>query len=529
MESITMELDMLQNLFHPNIVRFIDYEDTDHHLYFIMEYVEGGSLHEAMRKFGVFPEGLLMRYMTQVLKGLQYLHEKGVIHRDIKGANILLTKEGLCKLADFGSCAYVVNKNNDMIGTPFWMAPEIIAGSTASIKSDIWSVGCCIIELVAGNPPYWNSGTSVALYRMVEDAHPPYPSLISPDLEDLLNQIFVKDVEKRPMATDLLAHILRLAEAIEPEPSKSKTNGGGSGGQTTAKKATTMRISSLWNRNQVPQLTSSTFSGPNTQPHPHGTSTGTNQGHGQVLTARSSNTKQLSRSIDESDSDSVAASSPSWLGPISISIEDGSDWKDGTGSGAEDDKYDKKRASARKSISSVSSAKRLGFSNKGAASSPAPLVTPSTSDPPSALMGPSSASLTASSSLVGSGGLSSPALPQTFQDETTAVRDRKIAYEAAVTAGYCETIKTLESLLHSTRSDKKQLSSAMCQSRADQNTVKSKALAIKELIGQQLGSKRIAMQEDLECIITLLNLGQSRTDNLINDLNIVVEPPQEEE
>jgi len=121
--------------------------------------------------------------MTQVLQGLQYLHDQGVIHRDIKGANILTTKDGTVKLADFGVSTSTLaggqDKEAQVVGTPYWMAPEIIQLSGASSASDIWSVGCTVIELLQGKPPYHNLAAMPALFAIVNDDHPPLPEGIS--------------------------------------------------------------------------------------------------------------------------------------------------------------------------------------------------------------------------------------------------------------------------------------------------------------------------------------------------------------
>lgn len=107
-----------------------------------IRYCENGSLHSICKNFGKFPENLVGIYMSQALHGLLYLHEQGVIHRDIKGANILTTKDGMVKLADFG----VATRSNgavgdaSVVGTPYWMAPEVIELSGASTASDIWYV-----------------------------------------------------------------------------------------------------------------------------------------------------------------------------------------------------------------------------------------------------------------------------------------------------------------------------------------------------------------------------------------------------
>lgn len=151
---------------------------------YCVRYCENGSLHSIIKAYGKFPENLVGVYMTQVLRGLQYLHDQGVIHRDIKGANILTTKDGTVKLADFGvstsTLAAGQDKEAQVVGTPYWMAPEIIQLSGASSASDIWSVGCTVIELLQGKPPYHNLAAMPALFAIVNDDHPPLPEGISP-------------------------------------------------------------------------------------------------------------------------------------------------------------------------------------------------------------------------------------------------------------------------------------------------------------------------------------------------------------
>lgn len=118
--------------------------------------------------------------MAQVLQGLLYLHEQGVIHRDIKGANILTTKEGLVKLADFGVATKASGLDqSSVVGTPYWMAPEVIELSGAVTASDIWSLGCTVIELIEGRPPYHKLQPMQALFRIVNDEHPPIPGSAS--------------------------------------------------------------------------------------------------------------------------------------------------------------------------------------------------------------------------------------------------------------------------------------------------------------------------------------------------------------
>lgn len=150
--------------------------------------------------------------MSQVLQGLLYLHEQGVIHRDIKGANILTTKDGLVKLADFGVATKSNLGESSVVGTPYWMSPEVIQLSGATTASDIWSLGCTVIELLAGKPPYHNLQPMPALFRIVNDDHPPFPEGASPVIRFLF-----------PSLTRLTSlGCLRFPDAMLPKGSQSQ-------------------------------------------------------------------------------------------------------------------------------------------------------------------------------------------------------------------------------------------------------------------------------------------------------------------
>mmetsp|Transcript_1064 Transcript_1064/g.3807 ORF Transcript_1064/g.3807 Transcript_1064/m.3807 type:complete len:1109 (+) Transcript_1064:54-3380(+) len=207
--GIMTEIDLLKKLKHDNIVKYIGYSKTKDSLNIVLEYVENGSLQSIVSKFGRFPETLVRVYIKQVLEGLLYLHNQGVIHRDIKGANILTTKKGHVKLADFGVAVdklHAASDTNDVVGTPYWMAPEIIELAGASPQSDIWSVGCTVIELLTGEPPYFDLAPMPALFRIVQDDHPPLPPDVSSALKDFLMQCFQKDPLLRINAQGLLKH-----------------------------------------------------------------------------------------------------------------------------------------------------------------------------------------------------------------------------------------------------------------------------------------------------------------------------------
>ena len=145
-----------------------------------------------------------------MLLGLDYLHSQGVIHRDIKGGNILTTKDGIVKLADFGVATNLTEseKSNSVVGTPYWMAPEVIeiSGQITS-ACDIWSLGCTVIELLTTNPPYSNLNPCSAMIKIVQEPTPPLPDSITDDLRDFLSRCFEKDPFKRIDAKSLLKHV----------------------------------------------------------------------------------------------------------------------------------------------------------------------------------------------------------------------------------------------------------------------------------------------------------------------------------
>lgn len=193
--------------------------------------MENGSLANVLKRFGCFSESLTSIYISQVLDGLQYLHEQGVIHRDIKGANILTAKDGQVKLADFGvamelSMIQSAGNSGFVMGTPYWMAPEIVEMSTPTTACDLWylilyfsdkslhyvwcihnrSVGCTCIELLTESPPYFDLAPMPALYHIVQDEYPPLPDEISDTLRNFLTCCFAKEPSTRATASALCRH-----------------------------------------------------------------------------------------------------------------------------------------------------------------------------------------------------------------------------------------------------------------------------------------------------------------------------------
>uniref|UniRef100_A0A6A7GAQ7 Cytokinesis protein sepH n=1 Tax=Hirondellea gigas TaxID=1518452 RepID=A0A6A7GAQ7_9CRUS len=208
-QGIEAEIGFLHNFNHRNIVIYKETIQEGDYLNIILEYVENGSLSTILKKFGGrFPESLVAIFISQVLSGLQYLHSQNVIHRDIKCANILATKNGVMKVADFGVATRMTEftKVHSVVGTPYWMAPEIISIGVQSTACDIWSLGCITIELLTGAPPYFHLQAMPAMFHIVQDSHPPMPEGVSDYLRSFLMNCFVKDPKRRVTADALLGH-----------------------------------------------------------------------------------------------------------------------------------------------------------------------------------------------------------------------------------------------------------------------------------------------------------------------------------
>ncbi|KAL7424557.1 Protein kinase of the Mitotic Exit Network [Cryptotrichosporon argae] len=228
--DVMREVELLRRLSHPSIVKYEGMSRDDEYLNIVLEFVENGSLGQTLKAFGVFPEKLVSSYVAKILEGLDYLHSQGVVHCDLKAANILSTKNGNIKLSDFGvslnmraveDMAHEAGTKgrdggSDIAGTPNWMAPEVIKLAGASPASDIWSLGCTIIELLTGRPPYADVGNSMSvLFRIVEDDMPPLPEGMSAPLQDFMQLCFTKEPQDRPTAARLFEH--EWVQAGNPE------------------------------------------------------------------------------------------------------------------------------------------------------------------------------------------------------------------------------------------------------------------------------------------------------------------------
>ncbi|XP_022999346.1 mitogen-activated protein kinase kinase kinase NPK1-like isoform X2 [Cucurbita maxima] len=223
-KELEEEVKLLKDLSHQNIVRYLGTVREDDSLNILLEFVPGGSISSLLGKFGAFPEAVLRTYTKQLLLGLEYLHKNGIMHRDIKGANILVDNNGCIKLADFGASKQVVelatiSGAKSMKGTPYWMAPEVILQTGHNFSADIWSVGCTVIEMATGKPPWSQQYQEVAaLFHIgTTKSHPPIPEQLSVEAKDFLLKCLQKEPNLRPAASELLKHPFVTGEEVESQ------------------------------------------------------------------------------------------------------------------------------------------------------------------------------------------------------------------------------------------------------------------------------------------------------------------------
>jgi serine/threonine protein kinase len=275
--QLMQEIDLAKQLSHPNIIKYEGIAKDKNTLSIVLgcvfhlpcasflwfwrvfcytpvsdlrdiacRYVQNGSLKQMLEEFGKLSEDLVASYVVQVLEGLDYLHHNDIVHGNLKASNILLTKSGHVKLSDFGLSLNphaLEDVGKGISCMPNWTAPEVIELKRASAKSDMWSLGCTVIESLTGQPPYGDlvralSGTgpflslsglhvvtlSAVMFRIVEDDGPPIPEGLSDSLVAFLKECHHKDPAQRPSAKELSQHEwldqslsnVRVSDAVNP-------------------------------------------------------------------------------------------------------------------------------------------------------------------------------------------------------------------------------------------------------------------------------------------------------------------------
>lgn len=204
------ETRLMYSMKNSHIVEFLGAYRVDDTLWILMELMDGGSLTN-VATFCDCQEAHIAYFAREVLLALEYMHSQNKIHRDIKTDNVLLTSEGYVKLADFGYTAQLApgtENRKSIVGTPYWMAPELIKSIPYNFTVDIWSLGILCRELAEGEPPYVSSPPMKALYLIITEGIPEISNKDerSPEFLDFLNQCLETDPSKRPSAKQLLKH-----------------------------------------------------------------------------------------------------------------------------------------------------------------------------------------------------------------------------------------------------------------------------------------------------------------------------------
>lgn len=245
------EVRVLSSLKHPYVVSYRESFLDGRNLCIVMDYAEGGDLftrREMTRKAGqTFPEPQIVRWFTQASLALKHLHERHVLHRDLKSQNLFLTGSGRLRIGDFGIAKVLDNTAafaKTTIGTPYYLSPEICMEKPYSWSSDVWAMGCILFEMCALRVPFDAQSIRSLVAKIVRGPLPAVPSRYSPELQRLCLDILQREEKKRPSAVDLLRYPIvqiEIRSMLSEEQAKRDAELAAQGGGNTPRSARSVR------------------------------------------------------------------------------------------------------------------------------------------------------------------------------------------------------------------------------------------------------------------------------------------------
>ncbi|CAK82447.1 unnamed protein product (macronuclear) [Paramecium tetraurelia] len=202
--SLKKEVSLWKQMDHPNIVKFIDFSETPNNIYFFLEYCNGGDLDMLIKDKGKLSEQEAADIFLQIAEGCSYLYDKSVFHRDLKPENILI-HNGTAKLADFGFAKVIEEDKKDVaahgtsVGTPYYMAPQILAGEDYCIKCDVWSLGVILYQMLFGVLPWKDTNSIIQLLNAINNQKIQFPNTnpVGQEMKDLITKMLQKREEDR--------------------------------------------------------------------------------------------------------------------------------------------------------------------------------------------------------------------------------------------------------------------------------------------------------------------------------------------
>ncbi|XP_078004456.1 serine/threonine-protein kinase Nek1 isoform X4 [Phascolarctos cinereus] len=224
-EESRREVEVLANMKHPNIVLYRESFEENGSLYIVMDYCEGGDLYKRInaQKGVLFPEDQILDWFVQICLALKHVHDRKILHRDIKSQNIFLTKDGIIQLGDFG-IARVLNSTLELsqtcIGTPYYLSPEICENKRYNNKSDIWALGCVLYEMCTLKHAFEAGSMKNLVLKIISGSFPPVSLHYSYDLRSLLSHLFKRNPRERPSVNSILEKSFiakRIEKFLTPE------------------------------------------------------------------------------------------------------------------------------------------------------------------------------------------------------------------------------------------------------------------------------------------------------------------------